>query len=174
MTIRYYNSIIKYQLIPKDFGVLMNKMMQKSDERFVPRIESELEVKAFLQDVTYALENGAKLIFQQDRRIDEKRDEKYTNRFTVAELFPDKDPIEALKEELLKLTVEEYFRTVKDIKYPERKEFREFGKVYRESDEVYIKLRLEMFDKDGLTVTFVMSFHFAEKPFSEEVFPYKK
>jgi len=52
---------------------------------------------------------------------------------------------------------------------------REFGKVYNSSDEVYIKIRVELFDKSGFGqhTTFVMSFHFAETPFSEEYFPYR-
>lgn len=71
------------------------------------RIESELEVRAYIQDLKFALNNGAKIDFQ--------------------------------KRELLALSVEDYMQTVKD-----------------------------------LTTTFVMSFHFAEKPFMPEMFPYKK
>lgn len=35
--------------------------------------------------------------------IDEKRDEKYTNQYTVTTLFPDENPVDALKRELLTL-----------------------------------------------------------------------
>lgn len=51
---------------------------------------------------------------------------------------------------------------------------REFGKVYKGTEEVYIKIRVELLDVDGRTTTFVMSFHFAEKAFTSEMFPYKK
>jgi hypothetical protein len=53
---------------------------------------------------------------------------------------------------------------------------REFGKVYNGSDEIYIKIRVELMDARGFGdhTTFVMSFHFAEKPFSQETFPYAK
>lgn len=51
---------------------------------------------------------------------------------------------------------------------------REFGKVYKGTEEVYIKIRVELLDVDGRKTTFVMSFHFAEKAFTSEMFPYKK
>ena len=94
------------------------------------RIESELEVKAYLQNLRYAIENGAQITFQVRRMVDEQRDEKYTNQYTVTTLFPDENPIDALKRELKTLTVEEYMRTVKDIRFPNRSEMREFGKRY--------------------------------------------
>lgn len=84
--------------------------------------------------------------------------------------------MEALKRELKKLTVQDYLRTVKDRRYPTRSEMREFGKIYNSTDEIYIKIRVELLGVTsfGKHITFVMSFHFAEKPFSEEVFPYRK
>ncbi len=94
------------------------------------RIESELDVHAYLQDLKYALEHGAKVTFQEERLVDQHRDQRYTNRFTVADLFPDENPVVALKRELQKLTVEEYMQTVKDLRFPKRSEMREFGKVY--------------------------------------------
>ena len=60
------------------------------------RIESEANVSAYLAKLRYALENNAALDFQQERRVDEARDIQYTNRYTVAELFPDEDPQEVL------------------------------------------------------------------------------
>ena len=51
---------------------------------------------------------------------------------------------------------------------------REFGKVYNETDDVYIKIRVELLGQFGNPITFVMSFHFAEKAFMPEMFPYKK
>ena len=50
---------------------------------------------------------------------------------------------------------------------------REFGKVYNGNDDVYIKIRVELLGVNGQTTTFVMSFHFAEKPFKAEMFPYR-
>ena len=40
------------------------------------RIESELEVKAYIQDLKFSLNNGAQIDFQVKRVVDEKRDEK--------------------------------------------------------------------------------------------------
>ena len=138
------------------------------------RIESEIEVKAYIQDLKFALNNGAKIDFQAKRLVDEKRDEKYTNQYTVKKLFSDENPVDALKRELLTLSVEDYMQTVKDIRFPKRSEMREFGKVYNGTDDVYIKIRVELLGMYGNTTTFVMSFHFAEKAFTPEMFPYKK
>jgi hypothetical protein len=138
------------------------------------RIEGELEVKAYIQDLKFALNNGAKIDFQARRLVDENRDEKYTNQYTVNTLFPDENPVDALKRELLTLSVEEYMRTVKDIRFPKRSEMREFGKVYNGNENVYIKIRVELLGLYGNTTTFVMSFHFAERPFVSEMFPYRK
>ena len=138
------------------------------------RIESEIEVKAYIQDLKFALNNGAKIDFQAKRLVDEKRDEKYTNQYTVNKLFSDENPVDALKRELLTLSVEDYMQTVKDIRFPKRSEMRESGKVYNGVDDVYIKIRVELLGMYGNTTTFVMSFHFAEKSFTPEMFPYKK
>lgn len=70
------------------------------------RIETELEVKSYIQDLKYALDHGAKISFQVKRMVDQERDIRYTNY--------------------------------------------------------------------GCGTTFVMSFHFAEKAFEPEMFPYKK
>lgn len=138
------------------------------------RIESELEVKAYIQDLKFSINNGAQIDFQVKRVVDEKRDEKYTNQYTVNRLFPDENPVDALKRELLTLSVEDYMRTVKDTRFPKRSEMREFGKVYNGTEDVYIKIRVELLGLYGNTTTFVMSFHFAEKAFTPEMFPYKK
>ena len=138
------------------------------------RIESELEVKAYIQDLKFSLNNGAQIDFQVKRVVDEKRYEKYTNQYTVNRLFPDENPVDALKRELLTLSVEDYMRTVKDTRFPKRSEMREFGKVYNGTEDVYIKIRVELLGLYGNTTTFVMSFHFAEKAFTPEMFPYKK
>ena len=138
------------------------------------RIESEAEVKAYIQNLRYALNNGAKIEFQARRLVDAHREEKYTNQYTVNTLFPDQNPVDALKRELLSLTVENYMKTVKDTRFPNRSEMREFGKVYNGNSDVYIKIRVELLGLYGNTTTFVMSFHFAEKAFTPEMFPYKK
>ena len=94
------------------------------------RIETELEVKAYIQNLKYALKNGARIEFQAERRVDKEREARYTNQYTVNKLFPNENPVDALKRELLKLTVMDYMQTVKDIRFPKRTEMREFGKVY--------------------------------------------
>jgi hypothetical protein len=138
------------------------------------RIESELEVKAYIQDLKFALNNGAKINFQESRRVDYNRDIKHTNKYTVNALFPNENPTDAIRHELLKLNSEDYMQTVKDLRYPNRSEMREFGKVYEGKGDVYIKIRVELLGAYGNTTTFVMSFHFAEKAFTPKMFPYRK
>lgn len=138
------------------------------------RIESELEVSSYLQNLRYALSHGAKITFQAERLVDQNRNIKYTNQFTVADLFPDENPVTAIKQELQLLTVGEYMQTVKDLRFPKRSEMREFGKVYDGKGDVYIKIRVELLSAFGSTTTFVMSFHYAEIPFTPEMFPYRK
>lgn len=138
------------------------------------RIESEAEVKTYLQNLQYALQNGANIFFQIDRRVDDVREEKYTNQYAVHTLFPDEDPSLVLRRELQTLTVEDYIETVQDIRFPHKSEMRVFGKRYNGSDEVYIKIRVELFGIDGFATTFVMSFHFAEHAFQANQFPYSE
>ena len=115
------------------------------------RIESEIEVKSYLQDLRYALQQNAQITFQAERLVDQNRDLRYTNPFTVADLFPDENPVTALKRELQTLTVHEYMRTVKDLRFSKRSGMREFGN----------------------STVFVMSFHYAEIPFTPDMFPYR-
>ena len=133
-----------------------------------------MEVRAYLQNLKYALEHGATITFQEDRLVDKNRDVRHTNRFTVADLFPDENPKDALRRELQLLTVEEYMLTVKDLRFPKLSEMREFGKAYSGKGDVYIKIRVELLSEYGYHTTFVMSFHYAEIPFVPEMFPYKK
>ena len=138
------------------------------------RIESELEVNSYLQDLRYALIHNAKITFQAERLVDQNRNPKYTNKFTVTDLFPDENPVTAIKRELQTLTVEEYMQTVKDLRFPKRSEMREFGKVYDGKGDVYIKIRVELLSEFGNHTTFVMSFHYAEIPFTPDMFPCRK
>ena len=138
------------------------------------RIESELEVKAYIQNLKFALNHGAKIEFQINRRVDEQREERYTNQYTVNALFPDENPVDALRRELMALTVENYMRTVRDFRFPNRSEMRESGRTYGGKDDVYIKIRVELLGEYGNVTTFVMSFHFAERAFKPDMFPYKK
>lgn len=140
------------------------------------RIEKEIEVDAYLSKLRYALDHGANIEVQMDRKVDRNRDTKYSNRYTIAYLFPDESPEDALRRELNSLTVENYMRTVKDTRFPKRSEMREFGKVYNGTDEIYIKIRVELIDSRGFGnhTAFVMSFHFSTEPFSPEMFPNRK
>ncbi len=74
-------------------------------EHLSSRIESEAEIRAYLQNLRYAIDNGAQIKFQIKRLVDENRDEKYTNQYTVNTLFPNENPESALKRELKTLTV---------------------------------------------------------------------
>ena len=137
-------------------------------------IESEFDVSTYLERLKYALESGSATIsFQMNRQVDDARDRKYTNRYTMHTLFPDEDVVAVLKRELATLTVHDYIETVKDTRYPKRSDMRVFGKKYS-GEDVYIKIRVELVGPMGNNYVFVMSFHFAEKAFIETDFPYWK
>lgn len=138
------------------------------------RIESKIDVQTYLQNLSYALDHGAIITFQQERQVDKTRDIKFTNKYTVADLFPNANPVDVLKRELRKLTIEDYIRTVKDTRFKKKSEMREFGKLYDGNKDVYIKIRVELLSDFGNHTIYVMSFHYAEKPFTEDIFPYKK
>jgi len=138
------------------------------------RIESGLDVQCFLQNLFYALDHNAKVRFQEVRQIDQNRDIKHTNKYTVADLFPNEDPVIAIKRELRNLTVEDYIKTVKDTRFINRSEMREFGKVYNGSKDVYIKIRVDLLSDCGEHSVFIMSFHYADTPFNDSTFPYKR
>ena len=139
-------------------------------------IESELEVNTYLANLRYALDRGAVIKVQIERRVDEGRDEKYTNAFTLTSLFQKEDLEMVIKRELKSLEKEDYIRTVKDIRFPKRSEMREFGKLYNGTEEIYIKIRVELLGEQvfGEHMVFVMSFHYSTVPFSDITFPYKK
>lgn len=61
------------------------------------RIESKDSVKSYLKNLNYILDNGAKISFQIERKSDTMKNIEYTNKYTVAELFPDENPENALK-----------------------------------------------------------------------------
>jgi len=140
------------------------------------RIETQLEVQTLLDRLEYAIATGStRIALVKDRRVDSERDKKFTNRYTMAKLFPDEDETEVLKRELRKLSVCDYIKTVKDVRYPNRSEMVIFGKQYS-GDDVYIKIRVELTNtvhSSSGSHVLVMSFHFAETSFSDSDFPYK-
>jgi hypothetical protein len=155
-------------------GRVTMKMSKDTEKK---RIETRMEVQTYIDRLKYAVQSGSvRVNFQKNRRIDEEREKKYTNRYTLAQLFPNEDEVEALKRELTYLTVEEYLETVKDIRFPNKSEMRVFGKEYSGQD-VYIKLRVELVSiahANGENFILVMSFHFSESGFRESDFLYRK
>ena len=95
------------------------------------RIESELEVRSYLQNLRYALAHDARVEINYERKVDKKRELQYRNNYTLMELFGKRNLVAVMRRELQTLTLEEYMRTVKDLRYPNRTEMREFGKVYK-------------------------------------------
>ena len=155
------------------WGVIM-KMSQIKDDK---RKESKAEIQTYLARLKYAIERDSVILnFQKDRKVDQGRNQKYTNRYTIGELFPDEDEVEVLKRELSLLTVEEYIETVKDTRFLKRSEMRVFGKQYL-GEDIYIKIRVELVSiahASGDSFILVMSFHYSEWGFKEINFPYKK
>ncbi len=142
----------------------------------IKRIESKSDIEFYLNKLKYALDNKATINFQEIRVVDSKKDIRHTNIYKIGKLFPDENPVDALRKELKTLTVQEYIETVKDIKFPKKQEMRVFARKYPGFEDVYIKIRVELVNpsNSGGHTTFVMSFHFAEHQFKKEDFPYCK
>jgi len=117
-----------YQLMPVLLTFLLWGATMSICE--VKRVESKLDVETYLARLKYALQSGrAKINFQKERIVDENRDEKYTNKYTMLTLFPEEDEVEVLKRELANLRHQDYIETVKDTRYPERSEMRVLLKI---------------------------------------------
>lgn len=143
-------------------------------EECVKWIETEEEVNTYIARLKYILQSEKVTFrFQKDRRVDETRNKKYTNRYTILYLFSEEDEVAAIKKELSCLSVKEYIETVKDKRFPNLSEMRVFSKKYA-GEYVYIKIRVELLSNEGSNCIFVMSFHFAENAYSEKDFPYGK
>jgi hypothetical protein len=151
--------MLKYQLIPE---VVMSENK---------RIESEEDVSTFLARLKYGIDSNCSIRMQVDRHSEKLRPVAYSNRYTLANLFPNEDSVKVMKRELRTLTCSEYIETVVDLKYPEKPELRVFGRYY-DKQGVYIKLRVHLVNPD--TYIFVMSFHYALHQFEVIDFPYKK
>lgn len=138
-------------------------------------IESESDVKSFLSRLNYGLTNGAQIQCMMQRVKDKDRDVRFSNHYTLSNLFPNENPTDALRKELLKLKPENYIETIKDSMYPNRSDMRVFGLEYFSGD-VYTKIRVELLDSNSSNnhTVFVMSFHFAEWPINKEKYPYRK
>lgn len=82
--------IMWHQMIPKILtasrGGVILKMNQMTEKKWQ---ESKDEVQTYLARLKYAIQCGSvKLNFQKDRNADHVRDKKYTNRYTMGQLFP--------------------------------------------------------------------------------------
>jgi hypothetical protein len=90
----------------------------------------------------------------------------------LAKLFPNENPVDAMKQELVKLTKKNYIETLEDIDFPDRSKLRVFGKRY--DADVYIKFRAELISKqvNGANMLFILSFHYAQYQFGADKFPY--
>lgn len=139
----------------------------------IKRTDDLKEVQTFLHRLKYAiLEGGARVTIIRDRRVDLEREPRFSNRYTISQLFPDEEDVDAVKRELLSLGVENYIETVKDLRFPKRSDLVVFGKTYGD-DDVYVKIRVELTHTGSGWEVLVISFHFAETRFSDSDFPYR-
>lgn len=140
-------------------------------------IDKKVEVNTYIDRLKYLLNSKqTKILFQEERKVDETRDIRFTNKYTISDLFPNENPVDVLKRELRTLTIENYIETVKDNRYRERSDMRVFGKHYNGRD-VYIKIRIELLKSDSFEfgdLVFVMSFHYSTVDFKSVIFPYGK
>ena len=143
--------------------------MAEASENDKKNIKSEEEVMTYLAKLRYALDQAnTSITIQEVRQVDNERPLEHTNKYTLAQLFPDESPKEAMRRELRLLKTNEFMKTVKDIRCPELSEFWVFGRQYHGKD-VYIKIRVEIVQRNSI---FVISFHFSTRKFVDSDFPY--
>ena len=141
-----------------------------AEERYEQYVESEKDVFHFLEHLKFSLkQKTTKIQLIEKRQVDNERDLKYTNTYTMAKLFPNDDKVVALKRELERLEITDYIETNKDKNFPSRQDWRAFGKKYG-NEEIYIKFRVELLPN---TNVLVMSFHLSTVSFKTFKFPYK-
>lgn len=144
--------------------------MATINEEYEQYVESKRDALTFLDQLKFALkQKSTRIQFQEKRYVDHIRNQRYTNTYTIARLFPNDDKITALKRELEKLDISEYIETDKDKHFPNRSDWRVFGRKYGD-EEVFIKFRVELIPD---AYVFIMSFHFSAVSFRTLVFPYK-
>lgn len=124
------------------------------------RVQSIAEVKDMLARLKYAIKSNPSFKIIVTRKSDEGKQLQYTNKYTLDNLFPNESPAEALRNELVTLSVEEYKETLTDDLYPE-KDLHVFIRQYDEQ-QVFIKIRAELLTSTGRSLLVVISFHFAE------------
>lgn len=79
--------------------IIWGATMSLRDQNLIKKIESKLEIMTYLERLRYALKSGkANIRFQRKRMADVNKEEKYTTRFTLMNLFPDEDEIDVLRE----------------------------------------------------------------------------
>ena len=128
------------------------------------------EVETYLVRSKYAIEDKhSRFIIQELREVDKNRNIRYTNQYTVSQLFPDDNPVDVLKKEIASLTVRNYMHSLKDTRFKNRSDFYVFAKKYDEY--VYIKIRVELISQTGAYI-YVMSFHYSDKLIDDSCFPY--
>ena len=107
--------------------------------------ETELEINAFISNVKYCIESGdCKISVKSEKKSEQNKDIEFTNKYTLGQLFPDENPADSMKRELIKLTKRNYIETLEDLDFPNRSKLRVFGKRY--DADVYIKFRAELID----------------------------
>ena len=136
------------------------------------RIESKEDIERYIKDLRFALNNGASINLIKERKVDAHRDNRFTNKYTLSFLFPDENPVQALRKELQLLDVSNYLYTSRDRDDPGKSELRVFGRAYN-GEDVYIKIRVELISDTGKASVLVLSFHYALHDLINGNYPYK-
>ena len=92
--------------------------MKVQKNNYVKIVKTVDEVETYLAKLKYALSLDNTIIeFQESRHADFARMIQDTNKYTIAELFPNESAKIVIKEELKKLKTTEYIETVKGIEF---------------------------------------------------------
>lgn len=127
--------------------------------------KDKLEVKSLLGKLKLALNSGNIIV--------KTRDEEGKSYMEVTSiLFPDKDPVDGIKEELRRLNLEDYIEVIEHNR-DKNNELWVFGKKYSKGG-VYIKFCVTLFKGGCNHETYVFSFHWAKWVLTDDMFPFIK
>lgn len=138
-------------------------------------VEDSSVVSTFLAKLKFMLENPCTSIQLDKKKSDQFKPYEYTNKFTLSNLFPNENPVDAMKRELRLLSLCDYLHTAVDVVNPKSPNYYVFAKKFDKF--VYIKVKIVVFNGSipGQQDTIlVMSFHYAEHLINENSFRYLK
>lgn len=139
-------------------------------ENYEIRIESQQDVNSFLKDTKEYLNNKAHLYCEVLNCSKDQDFKEVKNAYSLSSIFPDDNPIRALKRHLKGLKQESYICTIKDMHFLKKSEIRVFCLALQKKN-FYLQIRNEKILNNH---TIYISLKFSNSEFEKNIFPYRR